>query len=142
MTPDSFTTPLHTYPEPDFTFSPATPAVGGVVTFTDSSTCYDATNNPYLCNTSPANRYQWDFGDGTTCDSTINPLCLGTVTSTYATTGDKTVRLSVTDDLGTCDTTRTVPVATALPLPEYREVAPTTRLDDFLARLSNIFGKF
>jgi len=137
MTPDPFTTPLHTYPEPDFAHSPAMPVIGEVVTFTDNSTCYDAANNPYPCKNNPANQYQWDFED----DGSIDSNYRGDVTSTHAAAGDYTVRLYVTDDLGTCDTTGSTPITTTLPLPEYREVAPTARLDDFLARLNNIFGR-
>ena len=66
--------------------------------------------------------YQWDFdydaGEGFTVDS----IYKGNATTTYATSEPYTIRLRITDDIGTCSADRTVNVT--LPLPEWEEVAP------------------
>lgn len=121
----SFTTPVHSYPYPDFVPLPSKPSAGEMVVFTDSSKCYNAPGNvEYNCNTNAGNRYQWDFTDDATidCDSNVNPLCRGNTTSTYSSVGETTVRLKVTDGLGTCDKTKKLNVT--LPLPDWRPVAP------------------
>jgi len=118
---ESFTTASHSYPYPNFTFSPQNPAIGEVVTFIDNSKCYSSPGNTeYNCSTGGSISYLWDFGNGQT--STTK----GDVTTTYATAGPKTVRLTITDNnltpAGSCDTTRQVTVA--LPFPEWEEIPP------------------
>jgi len=118
----SFTTPLHRYPDPDFIPSPQNPSVDQVVEFIDSSKCYNAVGSEYLCRNGGGVSYQWDFDydaeEGFTIDSTYK----GNATTTYATSEPYTVRLRITDDIGTCSTDRTVNVT--LPLPEWWEIAP------------------
>jgi len=139
----SFTTPAHSYPYPDFTLSPQNPAIGEVVTFTDYSECYSSPGNTkYNCSTTEpiggSISYSWDFGNGQI--STTK----GDATTTYTTTGSKTVRLTITDNSLTppddCDTTRQVTVT--LPLPEYKEVPPTVWLKKFFAGIINFFDGF
>ena len=124
--PESFTTPLHAYPWPDFTHSPQNPAAGEVVQFTDTSTCWDATQSSYSCKNNVNNPYQWDFEDDGTidCDSNIDPNCRGDVTHIYDVAGNYTVKLSVTDDIGTCTGAGDTPVGVTLPLPKWREIPP------------------
>ncbi len=77
-----------------FTFSPASPAAGQTVQFTDTSVG------------SPTS-WSWSFGDGTT--STLqNP------SHAYTTAGSKTVTLTVANSSGSNSTSRTVTMATAL----------------------------
>jgi PKD repeat protein len=137
--PESFTTAIHSYPYPDFTLSPQNPAIGEVVTFTDNSKCYSSPGNTeYSCSTGGSISYLWDFGNGQT------PTTKGNATTTYTTTGPKTVRLTITDNsltpAGSCDTTRQV--AITLPLPEYQEVPPTTWLKNLFAEIVNLFDGF
>ncbi len=134
-----FSTPLHTYPSPDFSHQPQSPSVGEVITFTDKSTCYNPLNEPYLCKINLGNRYQWDFEDnGIDCDSNINPACRGNTTTTYPTPGNYTVRLYVTDDVGICNTSTSM--TTQLPLPEYKEVPPVIWLKKILLAFLNFFS--
>ncbi|MCX6758955.1 MAG: PKD domain-containing protein [Candidatus Nealsonbacteria bacterium] len=137
--PESFTTVSHSYPYSDFTLSPQNPAIGEVVTFTDNSKCYSSPGNTeYSCSTGGSISYLWDFGNGQI--STTK----GNATTTYTTTGPKTVRLTITDNsltpAGSCDTTRQV--AITLPLPEYQEVPPTTWFKNLFAEIVNLFDGF
>jgi hypothetical protein len=119
--PESFTTASHSYPYPNFTPSPKNPAIEEVVTFIDNSKCYSSPGNTeYSCSTGGSISYLWDFGNGQT--STTK----GDATTTYTTTGSKTVRLTITDNsltpAGSCDAARQVTIA--LPLPEWEEIPP------------------
>ena len=114
-----FISKIHTYPEPSFTHTPESPAEDEEVIFTDSSTCYDSLNQPYMCNVNGSNSYLWNFGDGETSDSNAT-----SVAHTYSEVSDLgyTVTLQVTDDQGTCSTYGDTPININLPLPEYKEV--------------------
>ena len=133
----SFSTPQHTYPGPSFVHTPEFPAADEIVTFIDQSTCYNINNNPYGCQYSLNNRYQWDFedDDDIDCDSNISSDCRGNATTSYSGTGSHTVRLYLTDDLGICDGTGDTPISIQAPLPEYKEVPPTIFWDRFLAEI-------
>jgi PKD repeat protein len=89
-------------PSASFTSSPANPSTGTAVTFTSTSTDSDGTITGQA----------WDldndggFDDGTTAS----------VSQTFATPGEKTVKLRVTDNRGTQDTeTKTIAVANRAP---------------------------
>ena len=139
----SLTTAIHHYPFPDFTHSPQSPSAEEEVEFTDTSTCYDGTNNPYNCKDNVANRYQWDFKDdgigGDDCDSNLDSSCRGDVVYTYSVAGDYTVKLYITDDLGTCDDTGDSPIGTTLPLPEWKEIPPFSFFNNLLASIISFF---
>jgi len=122
--PLSFSTPLHTYPQPDFIHGPQNPVAGEEVAFLDLSICYDSGNNAYDCQDNVNNRYLWDFGDEIFCDSNVNPECRGDVTHNYEVQGNYTVTLGITDDVGTCESNGDTPFSIKLPLPEWREVPP------------------
>jgi hypothetical protein len=123
----SFTTTPHRWPRPDFTISPSKPSVNEVVTFVDSSECYDDNNNPYPCSEinpikNTYNIYLWEFGDGATSSER------GTTTHSYSQAGNYMVRLHVTDvslsssPTGTC--VKEFPIIVSLPLPKWKEIAP------------------
>jgi len=119
--PESFTTPSHSYPSPNFTPSPQNPAIAEIVTFIDSSKCYFSPGDTeYSCSAGVSISYLWDFDNGQTSTKK------GNATTTYTAIGPKTVRLTITDNsltpAGSCETTR--PVNTSLPLPEWIEIAP------------------
>jgi len=69
-----------------FTYAPSAPIVGDTVTFTSNST-----------STGSIQSWTWDFGDDTSGEG-------DTVTHTYTTKGDYTVKLTVTDNDGLTDT--------------------------------------
>ncbi len=77
-----------------FTYSPASPATGQAVQFTDTSTG------------SPTS-WQWNFGDGAT-STAQNP------SHTYATAGTRTVTLTVTNSTNSHTATRTLTLVAAL----------------------------
>ena len=77
-----------------FSFSPASPAPGQPVQFTDTSA-------------GTPTAWSWNFGDGGT-STAQNP------SHTYATAGVRTVTLTVTNASGSSSETRTVTVSTAL----------------------------
>ncbi|MDD5144637.1 MAG: PKD domain-containing protein [Candidatus Pacebacteria bacterium] len=133
----SFTAPRNTYPEPDFNFSPTDPAPGETVSFTDISICYDSGNNSYACKNIASNRYIWDFGDGTTCDSNTNPLCRGNATHTYSIASDFSVSLSVSDTQGECQIVKVVSGSESLP--EWQEVPPSSFLKKMLSTIFLFF---
>ncbi len=119
-TADSFQTPAHAYPSPNFTHQPAAPAIDEVVTFTDTSNCYDSGDNASPCKNISGTSYQWDFENNGSIDSTTK----GSATTTFSGTGSYSVRLYVTDDVGTCNTLGDTPIGVTVPLPEYKEVPP------------------
>lgn len=123
-----FTTPLHTYPDPDFTWSPPSPSVGEVTQFCATqefgicpenvSTCYDINNNPISCS---GKAFLWTFPAGTefatgTSATSENPRVK------FDSTGQKAVSLQITNDVGTCSITKQIGVT--FPLPEWQEAAP------------------
>jgi len=117
--PTSFDTPAHPYPNPDFSWDPLDPSAGVEVTFEDKSSCYTGTGSDTCQNL--ASSYLWEFGDGeTTSQPTDEPM--GNTTHTYYVSGDYTVRLEVTDDVGMCPAV--FPLTAALPLPIWQETSP------------------
>jgi PKD repeat protein len=84
-------------PTAQFTFSPATPAVGESITF-DASASHAASGRQIVS-------YEWDFGDGNTDTGVITVYA-------YAAPGSYTVTLTVTDDKGaTASARQTVTVS-------------------------------
>jgi PKD repeat protein len=89
-----------------FTYSPASPAAGQAVQFTDTST-----GSPTA--------WSWSFGDGTT-STAQNP------SHAYAMAGSKTVTLTINNSNGSNSATRTVTVTTALAASfTYSPASPT-----------------
>jgi len=120
-----FATLSHAEPYPEFTPQPSKPSVGEIVTFIDSSICYDVSNTPYPCATTtppggPHISYYWDFGNGKASSLKDNP------TTTYATSQQYTVTLTITDTTlpapNNCSTSTTLTLA--LPLPKWKEIKP------------------
>ncbi len=119
----SWTTPAHRFPRPNFTYSPANPASGDPVTFTDT-TSFD----PAAINKS----WRWDFGDTTFKNIPPPPGALNAnTTHTYSVVTNSTdcsggglcPTLTATDDVGTC-TSPFQYIFTQKALPKWREVAP------------------
>ena len=101
----SFTTDLHPYPDPDFSWSPQYPIANELIQFTDQTAFY---NSP--------GTWFWNFGDGNTT-TTQNP------THSYDEYLEYTVTLEVTDGTGyTCSISKALNVE--LPLPEWKEIPP------------------
>ena len=123
----SFTTPIHAYPDVDFTRSPYRPSAGENVRFTDDSTCYDpdAVARPCSHPDSGGNdSFSWTWtGPGTVnYDDPLTPTFENPVVS-FSDPGNWTVKLEVTDSDGfMCSKTKSVKVS--LPLPEWKEIIP------------------
>jgi len=125
----SFTTPAHAYPYPDFQPFPQNPSIGEVVEFIQDdpsvaqAICYlDQNDTATSCEALPGTNYAWDFSydpaEGFQTDSTYK----GNATTTYDVVKPSTVRLQITDDLGTCSMDRKINIT--LPLPKWREISP------------------
>ncbi|OGM96253.1 MAG: hypothetical protein A3B86_03885 [Candidatus Yanofskybacteria bacterium RIFCSPHIGHO2_02_FULL_38_22b] len=102
-------TPLHAYPAVDFTFFPANPAVGTVVTFTDA-TIFDSS--------STAKQWDWNFGGGAPGTASGQ----GPHNNTYSADGSYNVTLTASDNAGFCAKIKTINIQK--PLPKWREVLP------------------
>jgi PKD repeat protein len=99
----SFTTPKHAYPTPAFTFSPEKPHPRQVVQFTDKSQAFGGAK---------IKSWSWTFEDGNPPQSTQqNP------TTTFLSSGEKKVTLSVTDSdgFGLCSTSTIINLKKPLP---------------------------
>lgn len=114
----SFTTPLHIYPQPNFNWSPRFPAKGEIVQFSDTSTCYNSSNNPISCS---GKTFLWTFPVGTEFATGSSPASENPQVK-FNTTGPQTVSLQITDDVGVCVTTKAIGVT--LPLPKWKEISP------------------
>jgi len=136
---DYFTTPPHALPWPEFKcngedckYIYSSPGVQ--VTFNDQSKCYDSSGTEYSCNTNlTLNQYLWAFGDGTTYTPTT-PGSGDPPPHSFPSAGRYQVTLSITDGLRTCSKMHEVPVGL---LPEWKEISPTGRANQFLASVFN-----
>lgn len=108
----SFTTPVHAYPWPGFTFSPAKPKQGESVNFQDQTTFYDS---------GVGHIWNWDFGDG-------GSSVLQNPSYSFNSLGNYCVRLRATDSDGfSCQTSAcppSLPLNIGSPAPKWKEVAP------------------
>jgi PKD repeat protein len=98
-------------PTARFKISPETPSVGQPVLFDATSSCGGSAENETTCRPSSntIERFDWDFGDGTTGTG-------ATATHTYATARSYAVTLTVTNDRGlAASTTRTIELGASSP---------------------------
>ena len=129
----TYTKDPHPYPAPEFSFIPANPVPGDLVSFIDLSVCYDNSNNPYLCkNLNPGtgtyNEYTWEFGDSSSNNDR------GNTSHSYGAEGTYTARLEICDvhlqglgKDGCCSVSHDVPVGVGPggeELFEWREISP------------------
>jgi hypothetical protein len=125
----TFTTPLHIYPTPNFYWLPETITQDEFIQFcsiqdatctqaTQLSVCYDSNNNQISCQ---GKSFYWTmpsdviYATGSSA-TTPNPKVK------FQNLGPKTISLSITDDVGTCTTTKSSKVF--LPLPKWKEKNP------------------
>jgi hypothetical protein len=125
----SFSTPLHKYPEADFSFLPNCeeshcPDFGEEIDFTDNSVAHDADEG--------IDKWEWDFdGDGT-IDKTINrteEIVNGDATYVYLnpTFNQYRAKLIVTDSDGfICYKIKQVELASGKEYPKWNEITPST----------------
>lgn len=120
---NNFTTPLHSYPRPDFSWSPDSPSAMEPVQFTDKSTCYDdvITGSDCSSDTGFIDSFKWTIPKTQYADPLIsfeeNPV------ATFSEEGNWNVTLEVTDSDGfMCPKTQTVNVSE--PLPWWKEIIP------------------
>lgn len=112
----SFETTAHPWPYPSFDVQPETPETGTEVDFIDNSVCYDDSLENDDCADMTNTTYEWDF-DG---DGVVESYKKGNATYTYEVVDEYEAKLTVSDNVGSCATTKTL-MAT-LPLPEWEEV--------------------
>lgn len=118
-----FTTPVHQYPNPSFTWSPSVVGEDEVVTFTNTSTTYGGSSNISRA---------WTFQDGTPDTSTKqNPKVA------FSPIGLKSVTIEITDSDGfTCTISPPETVNVKVPFPDWEEVTPFgVKAFDFFAAL-------
>jgi hypothetical protein len=130
---DSFTTPSHSYPYPDFTWYPSIITIGVSVQFINQSECYD-TGGTTTCSASTGDSFLWTFEGGNPSSSTLeNP------TTTFSSFGPHSVTLKVTDSNGFfCEKTKQV--NSTYPLPFWKEIPPIFfKMRNFLASLIRFF---
>jgi len=116
--PNSWTTPVHAFPNVSFTSSPPNPSVGSPVTFTDTTVFYGAAT---------PRTWLWDFNypSGPTQTITAPPAANGNTTYTYTANGTYSPRLRSTDDLGqSCFYDPLPEICIQPPLPRWREIIP------------------
>lgn len=126
----SFATPLHAYPDPEFTWFPASPTEEELVQFcatqeagvcsSDESTCYDIGGAipPPSCS---GKTFLWTFPVETEFATGSSPISENPLVK-FTSTGVKDVSLEITDEVGSCSRTKTVGVM--WPLPEWEETSP------------------
>lgn len=120
----SFSTAPHLYPTSDFTFVPSAPSQGEEITFNETTTCFDASNNPISC---PDN-YSWDFDYAPPFEEDATGQ---SPTHTYGDTASHTVALDVADlDGQICRGTSDVTPRSSLP--KFKETAPTSLFERIL----------
>jgi len=123
----SWKTPLHAYPNVDFTWAPTEPQADEDVLFTDSSTCRDINNNPVACDA-----WDWTFGDGGSSTQQ-------TPVYAYSALGDYTIKLVVSDQSNfTCDRNKAISVEEKSP--EIKEIPPSSMIQKAIARLVKLFA--
>ena len=106
---DSFTSAIHHYPEPDFSWLPASPFAEEEVQFTDDTTYYGG---------SIGSAWSWTFEDGNPSSSTQqNPKTV------FQSSNGKQVNLTATDSDGySCSVSDTVSIGSSLPW--WKEIIP------------------
>lgn len=122
----SFTTPLHVYPSPDFTFKPQAPSKDQLVQFcaiqqgaicpVEVSTCYGA-GYPSCSGES----FLWTLPPNAEFASSTNAASPNPVIK-FKNVGNQNVSLQITDNVGSCSITK--PIKATLPLPKWKEILP------------------
>ncbi|MDD4989816.1 MAG: hypothetical protein PHW31_00710 [Candidatus Pacebacteria bacterium] len=124
---NNFTTPIHVYPTPDFTWKPQTIVKDQLVQFcaikqtgvcdTDNSICYGA-GYP-SCSGS---NFIWSLPPNAEFASSTNSTTPNPVIKFKDSGKNQAVSLQIHDDAGTCSASKNVNVS--LPLPKWKEVLP------------------
>jgi len=140
----SFTTNLRP-PLADFTWAPPSPSVGEIIQFcsrNDGVACL--TDETTFYGTLGTESWAWDFENDGIDDCSGPPLTgdCGTgdeqnPTHSYSIAGDYTVRLTATDDNGSCFVAQDLIGLSSLP--EWKEIAPIGLLERFLASIFRFF---
>jgi hypothetical protein len=125
-----FTTASHPYPYVNFSFLPARPTIGEVVSFTNESLCYNNSLEEVSCSS-----YLWEIIQGS------GEFASGT--DQYAenpyikfSTQNNEVELTVEDSDGN-QCSDDISVSNMLPLPEWIESSPTGFVGKLLAKFSS-----
>ena len=117
---NTFTTPTHAYPSPDFSWIPSNPKINQLITFDAGDTRYYGT----------IPLYGWEFMRGDDyCivpDECTKSSAGGEITTnTFKTTDTFKILLTATDDVGSCTITppKTINLR-GLRLPQWKEISP------------------
>ncbi len=112
--PSYFQTEPHAWPWPEFELVPEKPVVEEIASTTNNSKCFNNSQGETTCGS-----WLWEITDGSG-----NIVSSGDKEPTvqFLQVGDNTLRLKVTDGLGTCSEEKIISVK--LPLPEWIEVGP------------------
>jgi len=121
----SFQTELHAWPWPDFELIPDHPAVEEIASTTNSSKCFNNSQEEIECNISA---WLWTIADGSFLKGTTagdkEPIVQFSKEPIvqFSKAGDNTLTLDVSDALGTCSKEKTFKII--LPLPIWIETSP------------------
>jgi len=125
---ESFSTPLHKYPDPDFNFSPNLPNFGEEIVVVDSSIAYDSSGNS---NADLIKTWEWDFDGDLIIDKEINrttEITIGDTLYVYMnpSINQYSIKLTVTDsDLFACSLVKQINIAIGEEYPRWNEIAPS-----------------
>jgi hypothetical protein len=112
----NLTTPVHAYPWPDFSWSPADPAAEETVQIINNSKCFDNNNNEVNCSSWFWTISEATFVDGTTATDEEPRIQFFSI-------GDNSAKLRATDVQGFfCPKEKMINVK--LPYPGWIEIAP------------------
>ncbi|MDD5750689.1 MAG: hypothetical protein PHU56_03525 [Candidatus Pacebacteria bacterium] len=124
----SFTTPIHAFPDPDFStvsqkiskdeFVQFCSTLQAGVCASNVSLCYNSSGGTISCS---GETFLWTFPSGTQFSTTTSATSENPKVK-FSSSGPQTVSLSITDDAGTCSVTKNITVSK--PLPKWKEVAP------------------
>jgi len=118
---NSFLTPLHHYPEPNFGL-PSKIMKGIVAKFEDKSQCYTTNDASINCK-----EYEWNFGPNA---SPISSTVKGNATTTFSQIKDNKISLRVTDESGySCSKEQSITVKS--PPPSWIEILPHKKISPF-----------
>lgn len=118
----SFATAPHAWPWVRFApLLSSVPLVEGhaIVSFNDSSVCYDAGNHPLQCSAMGSITYNWDFGDGS-----AESHDKGNTFHDYVQPNTYSPMLEVCNNDNCCHAGQSVEIGNAYVVPEWREISP------------------
>ncbi|MCX6789117.1 MAG: hypothetical protein NTZ42_00695, partial [Candidatus Gribaldobacteria bacterium] len=125
---NSFTTPAHAFPNPDFAPASAKVSKGEFARFcataqtgvcsADISLCYNAVGATISCS---GKTFLWSFPAGTQFGTSTSPTSENPIVN-FVSSGPKSVSLTITDGVGACSISKIINVTQVLP--KWQETPP------------------